>query len=261
MEKFHLSAEKTEHVSEVIRAENNSIKLGKVKKLELWKRSINILPKLALHEENKMEEFVLKAEKEEYVSEVMLAKNNTIWLGKVKKLELGLFAINILPKLMLHEENEMEEFVLSADREGYVSETILPENNSIKLGKVKKLELSLFAINTLSKLVLHKENKMEGFILKAEKKEYVSEVIRAKNNTIWLGKIKKLELSLFAINTLSKLVLHKENEMEKFLLSADREGYVSETMLAKNNTIWLGKVKKLELNLFAINTLSKLVLH
>ncbi|OIR55650.1 MAG: uncharacterized protein A8A55_3604, partial [Amphiamblys sp. WSBS2006] len=136
MEKFHLSAEKTEHVSEVIRAENNSIKLGKVKKLELWKRSINILPKLSLDEENEMEVFPLNAEKMEYVSEVMLAKNNTIWLGKVKKLELSLFAINILPKLMLHEDNEMEEFLLSADREGYVSETILPENNSIKLGKV-----------------------------------------------------------------------------------------------------------------------------
>ncbi|OIR56550.1 MAG: uncharacterized protein A8A55_2703, partial [Amphiamblys sp. WSBS2006] len=261
MEEFVLCAEKKEYVSEVMNAENNSIKLGRVKRLELSLFAINILPKLALHEENEMEEFVLKADREEYVSEVILAENNTIWLGKVKKLELSLFAINTLSKLVLHKENEMEKFLLSAEKKEYVSEVILAENNIIKLRKVKKLELSLFAINTLSKLVLHEENEMEGFVLSAEKEEYVSETIRAKNNTIWLGKIKKLELSLFAINILPKLALHEENKMEKFVLKADREGYVSETMLAKNNSIKLGKVKSLELKSFAVNILPKLSLH
>ncbi|OIR55730.1 MAG: uncharacterized protein A8A55_3522, partial [Amphiamblys sp. WSBS2006] len=177
---------------------------------------INILPKLKLHEEIEMEEFHLHAFGIEYIPEVIRAENNSIWLGRVKKVTLFQYAINILPKLKLHRENEMEKFYFYADRIEYVSEIIHAGNNNIKLGKVKKLELNLFAINTLSKLVLHKDNEMEKFLLSADREEYVSEVMNAENNTIWLGKVKKLELNLFAINTLSKLVLHKDNEMEKF---------------------------------------------
>ncbi|OIR57333.1 MAG: uncharacterized protein A8A55_1908 [Amphiamblys sp. WSBS2006] len=261
MERFHLSAEKKEYVSEVMNAENNTIKLGKVKKLELSLFAINILPKLALHEENKMEEFVLKADREGYVSETMLAKNNTIWLGKVKKLELSLFAINTLSKLVLHKENEMERFHLSAEKKEYVSEVMNAENNTIKLGKVKKLELSLFAINILPKLDLHEENEMKEFILSAEKKEYVSGIILAENNSIKLGRVKKLELHGYSANVLSKLVLHEENEMERFHLSVEKEEYVSEIMNATNNSIWLGKVKRLELTGYSVNTLPKLLLH
>ncbi|OIR55648.1 MAG: uncharacterized protein A8A55_3606, partial [Amphiamblys sp. WSBS2006] len=135
-----------------ILGENNSIQLGKVRKLELKLFAISILPKLKLHEENEMEELHLSSDKEEHVSEAILIKNNSICLGKVKNLELKLFAINILPKLKLHEENEMEELHLSSDKEEYVSEAILGENNSIQLGKVRKLELKLFAISILPKL-------------------------------------------------------------------------------------------------------------
>ncbi|OIR56012.1 MAG: uncharacterized protein A8A55_3241, partial [Amphiamblys sp. WSBS2006] len=311
MKEFILSAEKKEYVSKVIRAENSSIWLGKVKKMELFRYAINVLPKLQLHEENVMDEFCLSADRIEYVSEAILAENN-IWLGKVNKLDLKLFAINILPKLKLHEENVMEEFSLSVEKEEYVSEVIRAKNNSIWFGRLKNLRLKSFAIRILPKLKLHEENEMEEFSLNSEKKEYVSEVIRAENNTIWLGSVKKvtlfryainilsklheknvmeelclsvdriehvseviraennsiklgkvnkLDLKLLMINILPKLQLHEENEMEEFLLSADREEYVSEVILAKNNTIWLGKVKKLELKLFAINILPKLKLH
>ncbi|OIR55641.1 MAG: uncharacterized protein A8A55_3613, partial [Amphiamblys sp. WSBS2006] len=126
-----MGADKKEHVSGIIHAENNSICIGEVKRLELFNYAINALPKLVLHEENEMEGFHLSAEKEEYVSEVILAKNNTIWLGKVKNTKLLDFAVNVLPKLKLHEENEMEEFHLSAEKEEYVSEVIHAENNSI----------------------------------------------------------------------------------------------------------------------------------
>ncbi|OIR55805.1 MAG: uncharacterized protein A8A55_3449, partial [Amphiamblys sp. WSBS2006] len=226
-------------------AENNSIKLGKVKRLWLWFYAINILPKLKLHGENVMEEFCLSAGEKEHASEAICAENNSICLGKVKKLELELFAINILPKLVLHEENEMEEFSLSAGEKEYVSEVICAENSSILFGRVKNLVLELFAINILPKLKLHEENEMEEFCLSADKEEYVSEAIFGENNSIWLGKVKNMELELFAINILPKLKLHEENEMEAFCLSAGEKEHASEAICAENNSICLGKVKKL----------------
>ncbi|OIR55829.1 MAG: uncharacterized protein A8A55_3425, partial [Amphiamblys sp. WSBS2006] len=227
-------------------------------KLELSLFAINILPKLALHEENEMKEFILSAEKKEYVSKVIRAENSSIWLGKVKKMELFRYAINVLPKLQLHEENVMDEFCLSADRIEYVSEAILAENNNIWLGKVNKLDLKLFAINILPKLKLHEENVMEEFSLSAEKEEYASEAIRAKNNSILLGRAKKLELKLFTINILPKLVLHEENEMEEFCLNAEKKEYVSEIIRAENSSICFGSVKKVTLFRYAINILPKL---
>ncbi|OIR56019.1 MAG: uncharacterized protein A8A55_3233, partial [Amphiamblys sp. WSBS2006] len=261
VEVLYLGADETEHLSEILRVADNSILVGKVKRLELFNYAISILPKLKLHKENEMEELHLSSDKEEYVSEAILGENNSIQLGKVRKLELKLFAINVLPKLKLHEKNEMEELHLSAEKKEYVSEVICAENNSIWLGKVNNLELELFAINILPKLKLHGANVMEEFSLSADKEEYVSEAIRAKNSTIWLGKMKKLDLELFAINILPKLVLHEENEMEEFCLSAEKKEYVSEIIRAENNSICLGKVNNLDLELFAINILPKLKLH
>ncbi|OIR57722.1 MAG: uncharacterized protein A8A55_1509 [Amphiamblys sp. WSBS2006] len=261
MERVCLIINQEEHVSEIMSAKNNSIWLGKVKSLELSGYSVNALPKLALHKENEMEEFYLDADKEEYVSEVIRAENKTIWLGKVKNLGLWSYAINILPKLCLHEESVMERLYLHAWKTEHVSEVIRAENKNILLEKVKKLELCLFAVNIFPKLSLHKENVMERFYLNVGQEKYISEVIRVKNNSIWAGKIKKLELDLFAIKILPKLKLHKENEMEELYLNADKVEHVAEIILTENNSIWLGKVMKLELWNYAINAIPKLALH
>ncbi|OIR55581.1 MAG: uncharacterized protein A8A55_3673, partial [Amphiamblys sp. WSBS2006] len=105
----------------------------------------------------------------------------------VRKLELRDYAVNALPKLVLHKENLMGEFSLEAAKEEYVSEIIHADNNSIWFGKMKRLVLRGYAINVLPKLVLHKENIMEEFSLEVAKEEYVSEIIHAKNNSIWFG--------------------------------------------------------------------------
>ncbi|OIR55621.1 MAG: uncharacterized protein A8A55_3633, partial [Amphiamblys sp. WSBS2006] len=123
----------------------------------------------------------------------------------VRKLELRDYAVNALPKLVLHKENLMEEFSLSATKEEHVSEIIHADNNSICFGKVKRLVLRGYSINVLPKLVLHKENVMEEFRLDVWDKEYVSEIIHADNNSIWFGKVKKLELYGYAVNALPKL--------------------------------------------------------
>ncbi|OIR55743.1 MAG: uncharacterized protein A8A55_3510, partial [Amphiamblys sp. WSBS2006] len=171
------------------------------------------------------------------------------------------YAINILPKLVLHKENEMEEFELNAYEEEHVSEIMSTRNNTIWLGKVKKIEIYNYAINVLPKLVLHKENEMERFELSAVWNDLVSEILSTRNNTIWLGKVKRLDLKDYAINILPKLVLHKENEIEEFRLCADYEKYVSEIISAERNSIDIGKVEKVVLEDYAVNVLPKLLLQ
>ncbi|OIR56674.1 MAG: uncharacterized protein A8A55_2578, partial [Amphiamblys sp. WSBS2006] len=242
-----------EHVSEVIRAENNSIKLGKVNKLDLKLLTINILPKLQLHEENEMEEFLLSADKKEHVSEIIHAENNSICIGKVKKLELELFAINILPKMKLHEENKMDRFSLSADKEEYVSEIIRVGNNTIWLGKVKSLELSGHSVNTLPKLRLHEENVMEDLVLNAPELEHVSEITSAENNSINTRKLKNLELRGYAINVLPKL--QGEHEIEELVIANVGRRFCSDDVFSSDIDFCSWKIKMLKIENSAIDVL------
>ncbi|OIR56081.1 MAG: uncharacterized protein A8A55_3173, partial [Amphiamblys sp. WSBS2006] len=92
----------TRFMENIVGISDNRIRLGKVEKLELWDYTINILPKLSLHEENEMEVLRLNAYQIKHVSDIIKTKNNSIKLWKIKKLELKSFAVNILPKLSLH---------------------------------------------------------------------------------------------------------------------------------------------------------------
>ncbi|OIR57723.1 MAG: uncharacterized protein A8A55_1510 [Amphiamblys sp. WSBS2006] len=258
---FILCADKKEHVSEVICTENNSIKLGKVGDLELIGFATSILPKLVLHEENELEELYLSAAESEHVYEITRDTNNNIRVGKVKRLKVNNYAIRILPKLVLHEENVLVMVRLSANKKEQISEVIRAENNSIELRKVKNMKLLNFATSILPKLKLHEENELEELYLCAEGSEHVAEAIREKSDNSWVGKVKRLELLKYAANILPKLKLHKENVMEELYLSADKKEHVSEMIHTKDNSIWLGKMKNVKLLNFAIRTLPKLVLH
>ncbi|OIR56075.1 MAG: uncharacterized protein A8A55_3178 [Amphiamblys sp. WSBS2006] len=99
-----------------------------------------------------------------------------------------------VPKLVLHKENVMEYFCLEAWTKEQVSVIMRAEDSSIRLGKMKKLRLRAFAINILPKLGLHKEDGMERVCLEAWEKEQFSEIMRAKNNSVLFGKVKRLEL-------------------------------------------------------------------
>ncbi|OIR55850.1 MAG: uncharacterized protein A8A55_3404, partial [Amphiamblys sp. WSBS2006] len=133
---------------------NNSIKLGRVKKLELWGYPVNILPRLVLHGENVMDEFCLNADKKEHVAEIIRVESKSIWLGKMKRLELRDYAVNVLPKLVLHGENIIEELRLDAAKKEHVSEIMKTKDSSTRLGKVKKFESRRYASNIVQKLCL-----------------------------------------------------------------------------------------------------------
>ncbi|OIR56230.1 MAG: uncharacterized protein A8A55_3024 [Amphiamblys sp. WSBS2006] len=105
--------------------------------------AVNILPKLMLHEDSVMEEFELDADKGEFVSEILRAKDS-VWLGRVKSLRLEQYAINILPKLKLHENNVMDTLEIVN-----VSRDMLQKDSWI-LNKIKTAGKVLKALSPLS---------------------------------------------------------------------------------------------------------------
>ncbi|OIR55702.1 MAG: uncharacterized protein A8A55_3552, partial [Amphiamblys sp. WSBS2006] len=163
-----------------------------------------------------------------------------IWAGRVNILELTGYAIQILPKLRIHEENVMEKLWLNADKTEHTSEILKTENNSIWAGRVNILELIGYAIQILPKLRIHEENEMEMFYLNAGQGEHIDEVLEMKNSSIWAGRVKKLSFSDYAIEILPKLRIHGDNVMECFTLDADKTEHTSEILKTENNSIWAG---------------------
>ncbi|OIR55674.1 MAG: uncharacterized protein A8A55_3580, partial [Amphiamblys sp. WSBS2006] len=145
-------------------------------------------------------------------------ENNTIWVGRVKNLILGGGAIDTLPKLRIHEENVMVELNLWENLHGYIAEIIRIKNNSIYVGKVKKLKFERNAVEILPKLRIHGENVLEELSLSVKFPIYITGILQMENNSIWVGKMKRLVLERYAVEILSKLRIHGENEMEELRL-------------------------------------------
>ncbi|OIR57719.1 MAG: uncharacterized protein A8A55_1511 [Amphiamblys sp. WSBS2006] len=107
--------------------------------MELWKYYIGAFPKLILHEEHVIDNFHLNTGEEEHVSEIIWTENNSIWLGKVKKLEVRRYSVNILLKPVLHKENKLEKLLLDVDQTKHVLGIINTKGSSIELEKVENL--------------------------------------------------------------------------------------------------------------------------
>ncbi|OIR57382.1 MAG: uncharacterized protein A8A55_1861, partial [Amphiamblys sp. WSBS2006] len=258
-------------VKNIARMPNNSIKLGKVGRLKLWNNSFRIFPKLKLHEENVIEELSLEANEKKYLSEIDCVADNSIWLGKTKRLVLFNYSINILPKLMVHEEGDAEVLYLDAGEINPLSEKLLEGSKNVCVRKFKRMEVCNCSVNVFFKLVLNKE--MELLSMVANRKEHVSGIMGAKNNSIRFGKVKRLKLSNYSIKILLKLKLYEEYVMEELVLNAPELEHVSGILYEAlyitrtgilykaNNDIYIGKVENLMLRDYSINILPKLKLH
>ncbi|OIR56443.1 MAG: uncharacterized protein A8A55_2811, partial [Amphiamblys sp. WSBS2006] len=261
MKELRLWAENPGYTTGVLKEENNSVWVGKVEKLSLRYYAVKILPNLKIHGENEMKELRLYADKTEHLTEILKTENNSIWMGKVKNIYLRKYAVEILPKLKLHEENEMEVFRLDARYLGEIAETLKTERRSIWIGKVKRLELCWYAIGILPKLGIHEESEMEEFMVLTGKPGYTTRILKEENNSIWIGKVERLDLRGYAVEILPKLRIHGENVMDELYLDADNLEHITGILEAENNSIWIGKVQKLSLHSYALEILPKLRIH
>ncbi|OIR55577.1 MAG: uncharacterized protein A8A55_3677, partial [Amphiamblys sp. WSBS2006] len=76
------------------------------------------------------------------ITRILKEENNSIWVGKVKSLSLKGYAIEIFPKLRIHQENVMEELVVLPDCLENIFGMLKMENKSIWVGKVRKVSLT-----------------------------------------------------------------------------------------------------------------------
>ncbi|OIR56884.1 MAG: uncharacterized protein A8A55_2363 [Amphiamblys sp. WSBS2006] len=256
-----LESSKNKHIEEINETEINMGWIGKIGRLVLTGRAVEALSRLKLHQESMMKVFVLDAYTLGHITEILKTENNSIWVGKVKKLLLKKHAIQILPKLKFHEENEMEEFVLELGDPYDITEILKAENNSIWVGRVNRLELEDYTVEILPKLRIHGENVVEEFNLDLYCQKQITELLKMEKNGIWVGKVKRLGLIGHAVNILPKLRIHEENVMELLELWTRHPEHITEILKTENNSIWVGKVNRLSFRNCAVEILPKLRIH
>ncbi|OIR55707.1 MAG: uncharacterized protein A8A55_3547, partial [Amphiamblys sp. WSBS2006] len=164
----------------------------------------------------------------------------------------------ILPKLRIHEENVMERLVLDVCDPGFISELLKMENKCIWVGKVEKLRLAGSTVEILPKFRLDQENEMGELVL-TTKHSYNTTILKEENNSIWVGKVKRLKLYGHAVEILPKLIIHQENVMELLELNATVSYYVSGILGMENKSIWVGKVRNVHLTGYAYRIEDKLI--
>ncbi|OIR57751.1 MAG: uncharacterized protein A8A55_1479, partial [Amphiamblys sp. WSBS2006] len=112
--------------------------------------------------------------------------------------------------------------------------------------------LTGYAVGVLPKLRLHEENVLEELSLDAKYSREITEILKMKRNSLWIGRAKKLVFAGYAVGILPKLRLHEESVMEELSLFGDRPGYTTRVLNEENNSIWVGKVERLKLEKYAI---------
>ncbi|OIR57481.1 MAG: uncharacterized protein A8A55_1757 [Amphiamblys sp. WSBS2006] len=130
------------------------------------------------------------------------------------------------------------------------------------MGKVRKLELSRYAVKTFTKFKFHEENEIEELSLCTYDAEYIIEILRTENKSIWMGKMKRVSLEGYATGMLPKLGFHEDTEMESLSLSI--HGARDITGMPRTDSsggVWIGKVKTLRLEGYAVKILLRLGIH
>ncbi|OIR56490.1 MAG: uncharacterized protein A8A55_2762, partial [Amphiamblys sp. WSBS2006] len=256
-----LSAYDSDQITGILETEDNSLWVGKVKEVYLYGCAIEILPKLRFYEEIEIEELLLSVDKPGQINKILETEENSLWVGRVKGLYLYGCAIEILPKLRFYEEIEIEELRLSAEKPGQINKILETEDNSLWVGRVKELYLYGCAIEMLPKLRFHEENVIEGLLLSADDSCHVSTILEAEDSSLLMGKVKELYLCDHAVEILPKLRFHEEIEIEELHLRVEKQEDIAGVLRKENQSIWVGRVKKLRLYDHALQILPKLRIH
>ncbi|OIR56627.1 MAG: uncharacterized protein A8A55_2624 [Amphiamblys sp. WSBS2006] len=253
MESIELSAERLEHVSEILKAEDRSIQLGVVYKTRLEGYAAGILPKLKIEGEDEMDALTISADSEKCISEILKTPDRSICIGKVASLCLKGHAIGILSKT--GEGCEVESLELYADEEEHLSAVRKTQDRSIRIGETKSLVLAMFAASTLPKLRIDENCLVESLSISADREEHVAEMLSCEDRSIWPGRIENLKLEKTAISILPKLRI--DNETERTELSADKKEHVSMLLRRQNGSVLI-QTRQLKLRKYALGILPKL---
>ncbi|OIR56922.1 MAG: uncharacterized protein A8A55_2323 [Amphiamblys sp. WSBS2006] len=172
----------------ILGTKNKSIRVRRLESLSLFENGTAILPKLNIPEDNVMEYFSSSSYEKENITEILREKNNSIVMGRIKKIELTAYSVNILQKINIPEDNVIEHLQLSSYERKHLEGIIEMEDRSIKTGRVKKLSLEGYAIDIFPKMNIPEDNIIEKLVIPSYCMEYIDE-----KKTINIGRVKRME--------------------------------------------------------------------
>ncbi|OIR56918.1 MAG: uncharacterized protein A8A55_2330 [Amphiamblys sp. WSBS2006] len=163
--------------------------------------------------------------------------------------------INILPKLRVHKDCEIEYLNLSASEEAHVAE-VLKQKNPFCVGRVKNMDLKEYAVGVITKMNL-KDCEIETLILTASEEAHVAAVLK-QENPFCVGRVKDMWLGDYAVGVITKMSL-KDCEIERLDLTAYEKEHVAE-VLAQEKPFCVGRVKNMFLWAYAASVITKMSL-
>ncbi|OIR58404.1 MAG: uncharacterized protein A8A55_0811 [Amphiamblys sp. WSBS2006] len=136
MDKFSLVASNEDQISEVLAEEYKGISFVGIKEFVLSGSTANLLPKMRIREDCRVEQYSLLAAEERDVSNVLEKEDRSIAIGRVKNIHLRGYAVCVITKLRIHNDNIIEKIVFSAN--GCHFSRILEErDNNVKVGRIR----------------------------------------------------------------------------------------------------------------------------
>ncbi|OIR56526.1 MAG: uncharacterized protein A8A55_2726 [Amphiamblys sp. WSBS2006] len=175
----------------------------------------------------------------------------------LKKLDLrdtGL--INILPALRNSKDCEVEKLWLRASEEEHVA-GILKQKKPFCVGRVIKMELGGYAVGVITKMSLE-DYGVDKLKLTAPRKKYITEILK-QEKPFCVGRVKSMWINDYAVGVITKMS-HEGCEVEKLILTADKEAHVA-AVLEQENPFCLGRVGKVEFEGYAVSVIAKMSIH
>ncbi|OIR58750.1 MAG: uncharacterized protein A8A55_0437 [Amphiamblys sp. WSBS2006] len=274
VENLRLYAWEEAHVAALLRQEK-PVCVGRVKNMDLKEYAVGVLTKMSL-EDCEFEKLSLYAWEEAHVA-ALLKQEKPVCVGRVKEMFLEEYAVGVITKVRVHKDCGVEYLRLTASEEAHVA-AVLRHERKFCVGRVKRMELQEYAVCVIMKMSLE-DFEFEKLILDARREEYVSVVLEYDKtscdgilkNVIFMGccavqeqkicvrRVKDMWLSEYAVGVLTKMSL-EDCEFEKLSLYAWEEEHVA-AVLRQEKTIYVWRVKRMELRQYAVSILLKLIIH
>ncbi|OIR56107.1 MAG: uncharacterized protein A8A55_3147, partial [Amphiamblys sp. WSBS2006] len=164
--------------------------------------------------------------------------------------------INILPKLRIHGDCEIEWPGLIEREEAHVAE-ILKQEKPFCVGRVKNMDLGDYAVGVITKMSL-KDCGLGKLKLTATRREHIAAVL-AQEKPFCVGRVKNMLLEDYAVGVLTKMSL-KDYGVEYLSLSASEEAHVA-GILKQEKPFCVGRVKRMRLEGYGASVITKMTIH
>ncbi|OIR55762.1 MAG: uncharacterized protein A8A55_3493, partial [Amphiamblys sp. WSBS2006] len=164
--------------------------------------------------------------------------------------------INILPKLRIHGDCEINWLRLSASEEAHVA-AVLKQEKPFCVGGVKGMLLKEYAVGVITKMGL-KDCEFEWLVLIASEEAHVAGILK-QENPFCVGRVKKMWLGDYAVGVITKMSL-KDCEIGCLYLTASEEAHVA-AVLEEENPFCVGRVMNMDLWDYAASVITKMTIH